>query len=324
MPLTLLQPDAVQIGTDPPYDSADTPFNIVQCLVNDQFSVAEAISRLATPIDELTKAGFDAEASDGVYFLQQTFSALIPQIPHDHTGAARLAEVVAALMTRPSSLTAEAVEKRKEEYRALGGEDLAPSSESPWQSMLAPECRYGNVPASECIKNSSRDGKDDYNPQFENVPRRLGAGTKEATDAVTNEWTRHNAFLARLVLNPDLPHRDTYLGRAFDALVPALEDVQGRDDLLSADVPAAAVWLLYAGGILLETQISAQDLGRLGQKGGTLWQGMGGSEGFSRTRWEFWKSRFGWVEKESEANKVAKTLVAKAIERMKAVDEARG
>lgn len=85
MALLLYQPDEVQIGTDPPYDvddSADKPFNILSSLVKDELSVPNAVSRLATPIDELVKTGFDAEANDGIYFLQQTFSALIPQIPH--------------------------------------------------------------------------------------------------------------------------------------------------------------------------------------------------------------------------------------------------
>ena len=124
MALPLCQPDEVQIGTEPPYDvdgSADKPFNIIKSLVNDELSVPNAVSRLATPIDELVKTGFDVEADDGVYFLQETFSALIPQIPHDHPGAARLADVIIALMTRPSPLTPEAIEKQREEYRALGG-----------------------------------------------------------------------------------------------------------------------------------------------------------------------------------------------------------
>ena len=142
--------------------------------------------------------------------------------------------------------------------------------------MLAPKCRYSNIPASEYIKYNSRDGKDDYDPQFENTPRRLSAGSKEAIEAVKNEWTRHNACLARLVMNPNLPHRHIYLGRAFEALTPALEDVQESNDFLSADVPAAAVWLVYAGDTLFKTEISAQNLGPLGQKGGVLWQRRGG------------------------------------------------
>jgi len=329
MALPLYQPDEVQIGTDPPYDvddSANKPYNIIKSLVNDELSVPNAVSRLATPIDELVKTGFDAEANDGVYFLQQTFSALIPQIPHNHPGAARLADVVITLMTRPSPLTPEAIEKQREEYKALGRgqQNLALSSKSPWQDMLAPECRYSNIPASEYIKYSSRDGKDDYNPQFDNIPRRLSAGSKEAIEAVKNEWTRHNAFLAHLVMNPDLPHRNIYLGRAFGALAPALEDIQESDDFLSADVPAAAVWLIYAGDAIFETEISAPNFGLLGHKGGVLWQRMGGKGGYSKARWELWKSRFMWIVEESEADDVAKTIGAKAVGRMEEIEKARG
>ena len=324
MLLSLYQPDEVQIGTEPPYDltnSADRPFNIVDSLVNDEISVTNAISRLANPIDELVKTGFDTEANDGVYFLQQTFSALIPQIPHDHPGAAKLADVVSALMTRPSPLTPEANEKQQEQYRALG-RDTVLSSQSPWQGMVAPECRYSDVPASEYIKYDGRDGKDDYNPQFEHVPRTLRAGSKEASEAVKNEWTRYHAFLARLVMNPHLPHRNLYLGRAFQALVPALEDIQESNDLLSADVPAAAVWLVYAGDVLFNMEISVQDMGQLEQKGGVLWQSKGKEGGYSKTRWDFWKNRFKWIEKESAADDVAKTLSAKAVGEMENIEKA--
>ena len=325
MLLSLYQPDEIQIGTEPPYDltdSADRPFNIVESLVNDQIPIANAVSRLAHPIDELVKTGFETEANDGVYFLQQTFSALIPQIPHDHPGAAKLADVVSALMTRPSPLTPENLEKQQEQYRALG-QDVVLSLESPWQSMVTPECRYSDVPASEYIKHEGRDGKDDYNPQSEHVPRTLRAGSKEASEAVKNEWTRHHAFLARLVVNPNLPHRNLYLGRAFQALVPALEDTQERNELLSADVPAAAVWLVYAGNVLFNTDISAQDMGQLGQKGGSLWQSKGEEGGYSKTRWDFCKNRFKWIEKASGADDVAKTLSAKAVEEMETIERAR-
>ena len=324
MLLSLYQPDEVQIGTEPPYDltdSADKPFNIVDSLVDDEISVADAVFRLANPIDELVKTGFNTEANDGVYFLQQTFSALIPQIPHDHPGAAKLADVVSALMTRSSPLTPEAIEKQQEQYRALG-QDVVLGLQSPWQGMVAPECRYSDVAASEYIKYDSRDGKDDYNPQFEHVPRTLRAGSKEASEAVKNEWTRYHAFLARLVMNPNLPHRNLYSGRAFQALVPALEDIQDSNDLLSADVPAAAVWLVYAGDVLFKTKISAQDMGQLGQKGGVLWQNKEEEGGYSKTRWYFWKNRFKWIEKESGADYMAKKLSAKAVWKMENIEKA--
>lgn len=337
MVLHLYQPDEVQIGIQPPFDvddsSAGIPFNILTSLVNDDISIPTAVSRLATPIDELVRAGFDAEANDGVYFLQQTFSALIPQIPHDHPGAGRLADVVITLMTRPSPLTPEAIEKQREEFNALGAgqQELDLISKSPWQGMSLPECRYSDVPASHYIKHDRTDGKDDYRPQFENVPRTFSAGSNEAREAVTNEWTRHHAFLARAVMHPDLPHRDVYLGRAFQALVPALEDGQESGDYLSADVPAAAVWLIYAGDALFGMEIPAQDLGLWGREGGDLWRrveekgggGGGGGGGYSQARWQFWKTRFTWIEEKSEADKVAKTLAAKAVRRMEEIERAR-
>ena len=327
MSLQLYHPDEIQIGLDPPHeigDSADRPFNIICSVVNNELSVTDTVSRLATPINNLIIEGFDTEASDGIYFLEQTFCALIPQVPHENPGAAKLAEVVASLMTRPTPQIP--IEKRQKEDTMSGGgqQGFSVSSSSPWQRMLAPECRYSNVPASHFIKYQSGSGRDDYFPQFESIPRRLAADSKEAIEAVKNEWTRHNAFLARLVVNPDHPHRSVYLGRAFEALVPALETAPENIEQLSADVPAAAVWLIYAGNVFYEAAISAQDMGPLRQKGGMLWQAIGGEGGYSRTRWAFWKSRFKFIAQELDVDEMAKRMSAEAVEKMEAVDKTQG
>ena len=50
----------------------------------------------------------------------------------------------------------------------------------------------------------------------------------------------------------------------------------------------------------------------------------GGNGGYSKARWELWKSRFRWIEEESEADDVAKTLSAKAVGRMGEIEKARG
>ena len=327
MSLHLYQPDEIQIGLEPPYeigDSADRPFNTVCSLVDNELSVTDTISQLAAPIDNLIIEGFNTEASDGIHFLEQTFSALIPQIPYDHPGAVKMAEVVVSLMTRPEPQMP--IEKRqKEDTASAGGQQGSPVSlSSPWQSMLAPECRYSNVPASHFIKYQSGSGKDDYYPQFENIPRRLAEGSKEAIEAVKNEWTRHNAFLARLVMNPDLSHRSVYLGRAFEAFVPALETASENNHQSSADVPAAAVWLIYAGNVLYEANISAQDMGPLGQKGGMLWQAIGGEGGYSKTRWAFWKSRFKFIVEELDVDEMTKRMSVETVEKMEVIDKNRG
>ena len=343
MALTLYPPDEFEIGIKPPYDVrevTDHPFNIIKSLANDSLSVESAINLLADPIDKLTTTGFEDEAMEGVHFLTQTFNALLPQIPHDHPAAAGLATITASLMTRPTPLTPSALPKQCEEYKAQGV-DIDLETVNPWSGMSKPRCRYSDVPASDYViqRDIMCHGKDDYRPQYE-LPNRLLGGSKEAENAIKNEWTRHNAFLARLLTHPKFPHRDIYLARSFYAIVPALESVYHAhsDESLSADVPAAAAWLIYAGDVIFaaaQWEIPSQNLGRLGRVGGPLWEQVEGrgtvgedanggkEEGFSRQRWDFWKVRLRWIEEESQADEEAKRMAREAMGKMEEVEKAR-
>ena len=122
MSLQLHPPDEHQIGVEPPYDvePEDYPFNIIRNLINEDTTVIDAVSRLAHPIENLIRSDFEAEASDGVYFLNQTLCAIVPQIPEDHPGAANLVNVVVTLMKRPDPLSSVDAEKRDKENVALG------------------------------------------------------------------------------------------------------------------------------------------------------------------------------------------------------------
>jgi len=55
MALHLAEPDQLQIGTEPPYDAGpvDWPFDATKAYLLDEASLAETITRLASPIDEL-------------------------------------------------------------------------------------------------------------------------------------------------------------------------------------------------------------------------------------------------------------------------------
>lgn len=66
------------------------------------------------------------------------------------------------------------------------------------------------------------------------------------------------------------------------------------------------------------------EFGAVGAKGWSFVAKNGGKGGYSKSRWELWKSRFMWIEEESEADDVAKTLGAKAVGRMEEIEKARG
>ena len=103
MALNLAEPDQLQIGTEPPYDAkrVDWPFNATKAYLLDEADLAETTARLAAPIDELYAGGHEVQARQSVSFIEQTFCAMLPQIPHDHPGHVKLAKLVVNLMNRP-------------------------------------------------------------------------------------------------------------------------------------------------------------------------------------------------------------------------------
>lgn len=225
MALHLREPDQLQIGTEPPYDAepVDWPFNTTRAYILDEISLNEVIRRLAAPIDELYAGGYEDQAHWAVHFLYSTFCAILPQIPYDHLGHVKLANLFVNLMNRPS-LTSEA----------------HPDGESrnnlPWAYLDVPECRYSQGPADELMKLEK--GEPKYYPQYETGGVDLGIG------AIKDEWTRHNAFLARLLSVPGAPDEERY---ALIAMQAALEEGSKSAEEISVNVPAAAVWILFAG-----------------------------------------------------------------------------
>ena len=114
------------------------------------------------------------------------------------------------------------------------------------------------------------------------------------------DWLSINAFAARLTATSSFPDSGTSFALfGLWTLRSALEDEQELD----ANIPAAAQWVLFAGGKLytLEEEYKPKKGGGDPGRGGKLWKGR---RGFSLERWAFWKEKF---QKFSEGQGDSKT-----------------
>ncbi len=294
MALHLAEPDQLQIGTEPPYDAepVDWPFNATKAYLLDEASLAETATRFASPIDELYIGGYEEQAHESVFFIQQTFCAILPQIPHDHPGHVKLAKLVVDLMNRPSPSGA-------------AHQDGGSRNNLPWADLRAPECRYSQGPADEMVKLEKRGGE--YYPQYETDGAKLGVG------AIKAEWTRHNAFLARLVTTPGALDYEKY---ALISMQGALEESAKTAEEISANVPAAAVWIFYAGEHIYKSRREWSERWTPAQ-GGPLWNG---KKGFCPERWALWKDRFQWVTMQENTTDEAREFAGKAVRKMSEIE----
>lgn len=108
-------------------------------------------------------------------------------------------------------------------------------------------------------------------------------------EALREEWTCSNAFVARLVTR-QCQLFDLYVVYAIHTMRAALEEELHADELW-INVPAAAVWMFYAGDFIFNNErqweVSAEGklLGhRSTAYGGELCQG---KTGFCKERWKF-------------------------------------
>lgn len=298
MALHFYEPDHLQIGIEPPYDAepADWPFNIIKAYINGEITTADAIIKIATPVDELYPI-FLVQADDSVYFIWLTFCAILPQIPYDHPGHDRLAKLVVELMLRPGP--------SGEPRRNWGAEH-----ESPWTHLSTPECRYSAIPADEDIRWCKSEGHE-YSPQYEADGAELGLLK------IKEEWTRHHAFRARLHA---APRSLNYEKDALIAIVPALEEGEKAPEEISLNIPAAAVWILYAGEQIYTCRSEwgrKPPNGCKPAEGGPLWNG---KIGFCPKRWALWKDRFQWVTMQSDMTDEAREMAGKAVEKMNEIE----
>ncbi len=147
-------------------------------------------------------------------------------------------------------------------------------------------------------------------------------GPWRGTTLNSAEWASLNALLAKLHASTDIIYLDL---RGLSALLDALEephvDPKAFDDL----VPAAAMWILFAG-----ERIKGNDVGyakhtidvdqtkRLPWSRGALWTG---ERGFSDARWEFWKARFEVLAERDDVESETRNWARKAEIRMSGIDE---
>ena len=136
------------------------------------------------------------------------------------------------------------------------------------------------------------------------------------------EWANLHAFMARLHAVTDLIYMDI---RGLCAMLDALEDnvtPEAANDL----VPAAAVWITYAGEKLKSNNVGYPSYEtdspdkRLPWSCGDLYKGYNG--GFSAERWSFWKERFRIIAEMDGVSDNVKSMSREAFERMTVLDGA--
>ena len=134
------------------------------------------------------------------------------------------------------------------------------------------------------------------------------------------QWASLNAVLAKEHARTNIVHLDL---KGLFALIDALEYKHGAgalDDL----VPAAAVWVIFAGRKVKFNDVgyppSGDDMGsgRLPWSAGPLW---GGKKGFSDERWGLWKERFRTVSLSDGVERGTKEWAERAWEAMRKVDD---
>ena len=144
-------------------------------------------------------------------------------------------------------------------------------------------------------------------PQYEADGAKLGIG------AIKDEWTRHNAFLARLRSTPGAPDYGKY---ALIAMQGALEESSKTAEEISVNLPAAAVWIFYAGEHFYKSRREWREHWSPAS-GGPLWNG---KKGYCPERWVLWKERFQWVMMQGNMTDEAKEFTGKAVRKMNEVE----
>lgn len=103
--------------------------------------------------------------------------------------------------------------------------------------------------------------------------------------------------------------------RAFEKSPATTEELDpAAIQSLDANVPVAAQWILYAGRAVYEHDALPQKDEREG-----LWSG---PPGFSKARWDFWKTRAEWVAGLSKVHKNTREVATKMVETMTSIEEA--
>ncbi|KAL8765625.1 MAG: hypothetical protein Q9209_007357 [Squamulea sp. 1 TL-2023] len=134
--------------------------------------------------------------------------------------------------------------------------------------------------------------------------------------------TSMNALIAQLTAAGILDFKRYAIWALRDALEnpPGETNNAGRDCELDHLVPAAVVWVVYAGKVMYEEWIGAE---QPGDKGGRL---LPEEKGFTVKRWGFWRERFRWVagQREVDVKEETRGMARLAVERMEGVERGVG
>lgn len=280
---------------------ADRPFNAIRSYLEDQATLAETVNRLAEPIDSYYEREFDDLVDQSLYFTWATFNRIMVQIPHENSaGHIKLAEILMGLSERPSpSDEARIMETELNGRLWVDLPDYEPEPRGGWgdaagtaHSLLAHD-------------------------------RRLDPGFTPDYYGIREEWTRCNAFVARLATKGcKALHCELY---AIITLRAALEEELHADEVWM-NVPAAVVWMMYAGHWLFDNQreLGAAPEGGEPQHegaahGGTLWQGR---TGFCIDRWAFWKERFRVIMEREDVDEETRSWAERAMRAMEELQTA--
>ena len=296
-----LKQPKIRPGLPEPRAPADRPFNAIYSYLEDQATLAETVDRLAHPIDSYYEREFDDLVEQSLYFTWETFNGIVVQIPHENSAwHTKLADIFIGLSQRPPP---------SDKVRIVG-EAL---NNTLWADLpyYAPEFQGGWIDAaSAAYAESAHNGRldPDFAPDY---------------DWIREQWTRCNAFVARLVIK-QCKALD-YEVYAVHTMRAALEEELHVDELWM-NVPVAAVWVFYAGEWIFQNQRewgSAPEGGVPGHQGvahgGTLWQG---NTAFCIERWIFWRQRLGAIVDREDVDEDTRSWAERAKRKMEETEDA--
>lgn len=136
-------------------------------------------------------------------------------------------------------------------------------------------------------------------------------------DVITVEgWTSLNAFVARLTAARVLDFSLYAIWSMRETL-----ETDNRAETLEKILPASAMWVVYAGRQLHDSEQGwpAHPLRGNPAKGGPLWSG---KSGFCKERWTLWKTMFKSITRRSDTNQATRGFAADAIKAMDAIEHA--
>lgn len=136
------------------------------------------------------------------------------------------------------------------------------------------------------------------------------------------EWRNLYSFVARLhSAAPELKLLDVI---GLRAMLEALEESQPTH-VLEDVLPAAACWIIYAGGRLKGNKIpyaqwdDTSETKHLPWSVGKLYEGRG-LKHFCPERWEFWRARLVVMRDREDLDAAARAYAAKAVEEIERLD----